>query len=342
MGIHGLPFFIKSHPTLIERVEWTKTDSKSDEFIFDGNAFVYYIAHENRTDWTHGGQYATIAKVVKDMVETFRQCGIHMIFLFDGSLPQDKMETRIKRHKSYIERSISTFWNLKQINTSNKNEEQRQNGIQYYGDLFLIPPMTLEVIIQTLRELEVDVKICQGEADSEVVALAKKKNGYVVSQDSDMHAYPDVGKGYIPFELLSMNQHGGDSHQISAGVFHPERLSRLLNLKRSFLPLFGTLLGNDYLDSDILRYPIGQWSSENGITVINKQNGWPKVVAEFIRRNGLNDEKDAIKNVVNQLKPIISKSSMKSREEKAAGFEDRIIDSISRYDADSSLIIHQE
>ncbi|GAA5800785.1 hypothetical protein HPULCUR_006223 [Helicostylum pulchrum] len=337
MGIHGLSFFIKSHPSLVDKVEWNLNwtgDSDTDHFIFDGNAFVYHIAYENRTDWTHGGQYATVAKVVEDMVETLRKAGIQMTFLFDGSLPQDKMETRIKRHKSYIERSISTYWNLKQINTSNKNEEQRQNGIQYYGDLFLIPPMTLEVIIQTLRELDVEVKICQGEADSEVVELAAEKNGYVVSQDSDMHVYPNIGKGYIPFELLNIPTQG---ENISAGVFHPEKLTSLLNLKPSLLPLFGTLLGNDYLDSDIVRYPIGQWCSDNGIAMMNKQNGWPKVVAEFIKRNCLN-EQDAIKNIVDQLKPIISKSSMKSREEKASGFEDRIIDSISRYDTDSPLL----
>ncbi|KAG2211196.1 hypothetical protein INT47_006315 [Mucor saturninus] len=341
MGIHGLSYFIKSFPSLVEKIEW-KLDASTmaDHFIIDGNAFVYHIAFENRTNWTHGGQYATIAEVVRETVETFKKAGISVTFLFDGSLPEDKTDTRIKRHKSYIERSVSTFWNLKQINSSNKNVEQRHNGIQYYGDLYLIPPLTLEVVIQTLRELKVEVEICEGEADGKVVALAIEKNAYVISQDSDMHIYPQVGKGYISFELLNLPTNtGGEEQQqvITAGVFHPERLASLLNLSPNLLPLFGTLLGNDYLDSDLVRYPIGQWCSERGVPMMNKQNGWPKVVAEFIKRN-CTDDKNAIKNVVGQLKPIISKSSMKLREEKAAGLEHQIIESISRYDPCSPLL----
>lgn len=339
MGIHGLSYFIKSFPSLVENVEW-KLDASTmtDHFIIDGNAFVYHIAFENRTNWTHGGQYATIAKVIRNTVDTFRKAGIRLTFLFDGSLPEDKTDTRIKRNKSYIERSVSTFWNLKQINTSNKNIEQRHNGIQYYGDLYLIPPLTLEVVIQTLRELKVEVEICQGEADGKVVALANEMNAYVISQDSDMHIYPQVGKGYISFELLNLPDSEGDQKLITAGVFHPERLASLLNVSPTLLPLFGTLLGNDYLDSDLVRFPIGQWCSEHGISIVSKQSGWPKVVAEFIKRNCTDDKKDIIKNVVGQLKPIISKSSMKLREEKAASLENQIIESISRYDPCSPLL----
>lgn len=347
MGIHGLSYFIKSSPSLVKNVQWKIDGSintqQHDHFVIDGNAFVYHMAFENRTNWTHGGQYATIAQVVRETVAVLVKANIQLTFLFDGSLPQDKIETRIKRNKSYIERSVSTFWNLKQINMSNKNAEQRHNGIQYYGDLFLIPPLTLEVVVQTLRELDnVDVKICQGEADGEVVTMAIEKNAYVVSQDSDMHVYPNVGKGYIPLELLHIpiqqqDKKEGEASIITAGVFHPEALASLLNLKRSLLPLFGTLLGNDYLDADLVRYPIGQWCSVEGIQMMKNQSGWPKVVAEFIRRNCPN-EQEAIKNVVDQLKPIISKSSMKSREEKAYGFQDQIFDSISRYDASSPLL----
>lgn len=344
MGIHGLSYFIKSFPTLLEKAEWSASASGCrDHFIIDGNAFVYHIAFQNRTNWTHGGQYSTIAQIVEETMAAFRNAGIQTTFLFDGSLPQDKLETRIKRHKSYIERSVTTYWNLKQINASNKDEDQQQNGIQYYGDLFLIPPLTLEVVIQTLRELEVEVIICQGEADSEVVALAEEKNAYIVSQDSDMHVYPRVGKGYIPLDLLQIPtpEQVDTVEVISAGVFRPEKLASMLYLDIHLLPLFGTLLGNDYLDVDLVRYSIGQWCSEQGIQMVKNQNGWPKIVAEFIRRN-CTDKKNAILNVVDQLKPIISKSSMKSREEKATGFEDRIIESIRRYDCQSPLLVNSD
>ncbi|KAK4510098.1 uncharacterized protein ATC70_006269 [Mucor velutinosus] len=355
MGIHGLSYFIKSLPSIIDNVKWkiepaadrfsAKKDD-GDHFIIDGNAFVYHIAFEHRTNWTHGGQYAHIADVVAKTIDSLHRAGIQLTFLFDGALPQDKLDTRVKRHKSYIERCASTYWNLKQINTSNKHaDEERQNGIQYYGDLFLIPPLTLEVIVQTLKELQVEIQVCEAEADGEVVSMAARERAYVVSQDSDMHVYPDVGKGYIPFESLTIPIQDTDSDYISASVYHPETLAKSLNLEPYQLPLFGTLLGNDYIDADLVRFPIGHWCSVEGIHVTkNNQSGWPKVVAEFIRRNthvqGGKGKDCIIQNIADQLKPIIARSSMKSREEKASGLEDRMINSICRYDAFSPLLKH--
>jgi hypothetical protein len=345
MGIHGLSYFIKSFPTLAEERKWsirsTGALEPQDHFIVDGNAFVYHVAFENRTNWTHGGQYATIAQVISKTIETLRKAGIRLTFLFDGALPQDKLETRIKRHRSYIERCVSTYWNLKQINASNKNEKERHNGIQYYGDLFLIPPLTLEVTVQTLRELDVQVIICDAEADGEVVGMAQREGAYVVSQDSDMHVYPNIGKGYIPLELLRIpidEQEG--YNEIIAGVFHPETFAKILHLDVSLLPLFGTLLGNDYVDIELVRFPIGQCCISEGIQIAkNNQSAWPKIVAEFVRRCN-HEPGNTITNVVDKLKPIIAKSNMKSREEKALGFQDRMIHSIYRYDTESSLLIN--
>ncbi|CAO3610204.1 unnamed protein product [Mucor fragilis] len=355
MGIHGLSYFIKSLPSIIDNVKWKiepaaaavpSTQDNRDYFIIDGNAFVYHIAFEHRTNWTHGGQYADIADVVTKTVDSLHRAGIRLTFLFDGALPQDKLETRVKRHKSYIERCASTYWNLKQINASNKHAyEERQNGIQYYGDLFLIPPLTLEVVVQTLKELHVEIQVCEAEADGHVVSMAAREGAYVVSQDSDMHVYPDVGKGYIPFESLTIPIQDTDSNDyISASVYHPETLAKSLNLEPYQLPLFGTLLGNDYLDAELVRFPIGHWCSMEGIHIAkNNTSGWPKVVAEFIRRNtriqGEQGKDCIIQNIADQLKPIIAKSSMKSREEKASGFQDRMINSICRYDASSPLLL---
>ncbi|KAL9553332.1 hypothetical protein MBANPS3_003331, partial [Mucor bainieri] len=357
MGIHGLSYFIKSLPSIIDNVKWkigpaaaaaAAQKDNGDHFIIDGNAFVYHIAFEHRTNWTHGGQYSHIADVVTRTVDSLHRAGIRPTFLFDGALPPDKLETRVKRHKSYIERCASTYWNLKQINTSNKHaDEERQNGIQYYGDLFLIPPLTLEVIVQTLKELHVEIHVCEAEADGEVVSMAARERAYVVSQDSDMHVYPDVGKGYIPFESLSIpiiqdTDNSSDSNYITASVYRPEALARSLNLEPYQLPLFGTLLGNDYLDADLVRFPIGHWCSVEGIHIAkNNQSGWPKVVAEFIRRNshGQGGKDNTLQGIADQLKPIIAKSSMRAREEKASSFQDRMINSISRYDAASPLLL---
>ncbi|KAI8984224.1 hypothetical protein BDF20DRAFT_858674, partial [Mycotypha africana] len=334
-----------------------------DHFFIDGNAFVYNIAFRNRTHWTHGGQYATLADVVTKIVHRLQKAHIQLTFLFDGALPSDKIETRIKRHRSYIERCASTYYNLKQINTSNKNstnvsvnqhsfnDYSDMDGIHYHGDLYLIPPLTLEVVIQTLRVLDaVEVKICKAEADGEVVAMAveasKKQNAYVISQDSDMFVYPLVGSGYIPLDMLNIPlDQDVDDQFISARVFQAKKLANLLNLKHTYLlPLFATLMGNDYLDMNLIKFPITQWYHDKGLQHVTQCLGsWPKVIAEFINRilklcDQQREELDLIRRIVDELKPIISRSNMKAREEFAESFEDRLLRSISQYDAQSPFL----
>ncbi|CEG67771.1 hypothetical protein RMATCC62417_04150 [Rhizopus microsporus] len=335
MGISKLSHFVKSYPTLSESVYW-KVDSthNNDTFIIDGNAFVYNCAYNHQSYWIYGGQYNTIANAVKRTVQTLTRAGITLIFLFDGALPADKTETRIKRHRSYIQRCATAMSNL---NSINKVILTDSSMTQHITGLFLIPPLTLETIIQTLRELDVYVKICEAEADGEVVAMAKEKNAYVVSQDSDMYVYPEIGKGYIQLDTLKVPVAEEASHKqlfISATVFHPDRLAVLLKIDRYMLPLIGTLLGNDYLDGTVCRLAIQEWYGK-GIQSAKSQREWPKIVAEFIR---MNSQGDVIKNVTRALMPIIQKHQKRDDPDMVIELEDCINNSIQRYDQNSPLV----
>ncbi|KAG0171878.1 hypothetical protein DFQ28_006579 [Apophysomyces sp. BC1034] len=315
MGIHGLSTFIQAHPSLGSSRTWNLDHKSQDQFIIDGNAFVHHCAFSNKADWTHGGQYSRIADACRRYVATLQEAGIVLTFLFDGALPEEKQQTRIKRYRSYIDRVGMTIGNLSQINQSNRGANT-ENAIQYCSDLFLIPPLTLEVCAQTLRGLGVTVRICHGEADGEVVQLAHQLNGYVVSKDSDMHVYPHVGKGYIPLDSLVI------SSSIVATVYHPQALASLLQINIDMLPLFGTLLGNDYLDVQVVRFPIMHWCAEQGINC----KRWPKYVAEFLRKTG-----DNISAIANALRPILLKSGMSAKQEKANMLEEWIAASVNRY-----------
>ncbi|KAL0075837.1 PIN domain-like protein, partial [Phycomyces blakesleeanus] len=338
MGIHGLSSFIQEHSSLGKHKSWNENDSEDSCFIVDGNAYVYHYALQCKTDWTYGGQYIIIADLVRSHVIALRQARITPVFLFDGALPQDKEATRIKRYRNYIEKVVSTFNSLKQINDSNKTgEENPEDAIQYWGDLYLIPPLTLEVVVQTLRELDVEVIMCRGEADGMVAELAEERDGYVVSKDSDMHVYPHLGKGYLPLDLFSI----GKDPIVSGTLYQPQVLASFLRIDTSMLPLFGTLLGNDYFDIQMVRYPIMEWCSAHGFGLKSQSSAqWPKYVAEFLRtivpKNGI--DKEVIGAVVKELKPIILASSMNQRQEKADGLEQAIICSIERYDSTSPLI----
>ncbi|KAF7726189.1 hypothetical protein EC973_008987 [Apophysomyces ossiformis] len=315
MGIHGLSTFIQAHPSLGSPQTWELDHKNQDHFIIDGNAFVHHCASINKADWTYGGQYHKIADACRRYIATMQQAGIVLTFLFDGALPKEKQQTRIKRYRSYIDRVALTMNTMDQINQNNRNGTS-ENAIQYCSDLFLIPPLTLEVCVQTIRDSNVTVHVCHGEADGEVVRLAHQSNGYVVSKDSDMHVYPRVGKGYIPLDTLQIGSN------IVATVYRPEALSSLLQLDVDMLPLFGTMLGNDYLDVEVVRFPIMQWCAEQGISC----KRWPKYVAEFLRKTG-----GEIGHIADALRPILLKSGMSAKQERADKLEEWITASVNRY-----------
>lgn len=59
---------------------------------------------------------------------------------------------------------------------------------------FLIPPLVMDVTLQTLRSLGVELMVCDGEADGLVAQLAMEKSldptieeAYAVSKDSGMY-----------------------------------------------------------------------------------------------------------------------------------------------------------
>ncbi|KAI9320861.1 PIN domain-like protein, partial [Dichotomocladium elegans] len=278
MGIYGLATFVQEHCSLGEKESWhVDATEKRTSFVIDGNAFTYHYAMQSRTSWAHGGQYSAIARTIRHDLLILQRAGIELTFVFDGAVPQDKQKTRLHRYATYIERGATTLSNLDNINASLRRSAS--NEPQIPNELFLLPPLMLDVCIQTLREMGIRVIICTGEADGHVVNMAHNQDGYVLSKDSDMHVYPHSGKGYIPLNTLSIS-----NDAVTATVYHPRALASLLNLDVALLPLFGTLLGNDYLDAKLVRMPIIEWCSERGFQCRSKTAFWPKFVAEFLHK----------------------------------------------------------
>ena len=67
----------------------------------------------------------------------------------------------------------------------------------------------------------------------------------VLSYDSDFFIF-DIKGGYIP--LFSLN-----SDNLTARIFYRSELARHFGIRKELLPLFASLLGNDYLSWDVLK-----------------------------------------------------------------------------------------
>ena len=84
------------------------------------------------------------------------------------------------------------------------------------------------------------------EADAEVASLANAWNCPVLSNDSDFFIF-DIKTGYIPLSSFDWK-----SSRLSAKIFHRRNLASHLRIHPELLPLFASLVGNDYVSSDAL------------------------------------------------------------------------------------------
>lgn len=276
------------------------------------------------------GQYADIASHIAEDIKLLRKAGIRLTFLFDGALPANKHATRLRRYRNYVDRTVTTMANISQINNANRGDSA-ESGVQYWGDLYLIPPLMLEVCFQTLQQIGCDPIVCEAEADELVAQAAHEYSGYVVSKDSDMHIYPRTGKGYIPLDELTISCQGKKCN-VSASVYRPQLLSELLHVKLDMMPIIGVLLGNDYLDYQLVRGPITDWCAEQGFRCKNNMSNWPRFVAEFLRRivpDNIAADK-VIELVTENLKDLMARNG--ATEAQLGNLETAILESVRQYD----------
>ena len=84
------------------------------------------------------------------------------------------------------------------------------------------------------------------EADSEIASLANTWNCPVLSNDSDFLIF-DIREGYIPLSSFDWK-----SSRLTAKIFHRRDLASHLRIQPELLPMFASLVGNDYVSSDAL------------------------------------------------------------------------------------------
>ncbi|KAF9287461.1 hypothetical protein BGZ68_001790 [Mortierella alpina] len=267
-------------------------------FILDGNAYIHHL-YCGQFEWIWGGQYSSFVKLLVAHITAIQASGFQLQILFDGPLPLQKLRTRLTRDTEKIHKLTRVMGDLEHyhiLGLSNNSRGSFGNGSTSSGVLsttvegldalannagggggagsrsyshFLIPPLVMEVTLQTLRSLGVDLMVCDGEADGLVAQLALEKSmdpsveeAYAVSKDSDYFIYNTGSSskgGYIPLDSLfvAMDPHTSGT-TISATVYSQAAISEHLGIRPQFLPLFASLTGNDYLRPDVFEDQIAK------------------------------------------------------------------------------------
>ncbi|KAF9297816.1 hypothetical protein BGZ88_008974 [Linnemannia elongata] len=261
-------------------------------FILDGNAYIHHL-YCGQFEWIWGGQYSSFVNLLTAHIRALENSGFRLQVLFDGPLPVQKRQTRLTRDTEKIRKMSRVVGDLEHYHVlglgggCNTLTSSNGTGVEALANRaggagggsnggsggaggaggkgyshFLIPPLVMEVTLQTLRALGVELLVCDGEADGLVAQLAMEKSmdvnvdeAYAVSKDSDYFIYntgSSTKGGYIPLDSLfvSTDPTTGTT-TVAATVYSQSAIAEHLGIRPHFLPLFASLTGNDYLRPDV-------------------------------------------------------------------------------------------
>ncbi|GAA5897276.1 uncharacterized protein JCM6883_006639 [Sporobolomyces salmoneus] len=251
MGVHGLTGYINKQPslptTLILPVESSPTPPTPEEaipFIIDGLALTYHLG---LLDPLRGGQYVELARIIRKYIEWWRACGLEPEFVWDGPFDSAKLPTVIGRSSQSLARTITYM--------------KSGDGARLQGPLkkaaSRLPPFTHQVMSMVLEEMGVASHCAEGEGDSPTAELAQRRNGYVVSNDSDYFIFNSQCRGYVPLHSIGYGSTNDprlervattEPPRMQFLVFDHRNLAKSLHLPPSHLPILAALIGNDLVD----------------------------------------------------------------------------------------------
>lgn len=232
MGVHGLSSFFTLNPDLSE---WRNLHST--KLVVDGNNLIYTIYFTSNLECVYGGDYDGYATAIRNYFAVFKACGIELILVFDGG--HDVSNRKLKTTQRRLQERLATAKAIAKTGAPN---------------LKILPILAHEVFKDVVRELGIPVFQCSFEADEEIAAIANHYECPVASQDSDFYIFNLVG-GFIRLDSISTTpqvvttENGESMNALSCRWYHVDNLlCHFPGFDKSMLPLFATLMGNDFVN----------------------------------------------------------------------------------------------
>ncbi|XP_047482912.1 protein asteroid-like [Penaeus chinensis] len=238
MGIRGLHSYVLEHAS--KTLEWHKLHNRN--LIIDGNNLAHFLYDEcSGINAYFGGDYDKYANFVQKFFEGLKKCNVKVIVVMDGGQPVDgskwvTVQTRLQMQLSMCLRASPSIANFK-----------------------IFPPMGRQVFVTTLRSMDITILQTDFEADMEIAVLAKNLGYTVLSNDSDFIVcdVPLIRLESMNYKnvITETNKKTGETYSyIPCFLFNREEFCTTAGINKEHLPLFGTLLSNDYI-------PLGAFSN---------------------------------------------------------------------------------
>ncbi|XP_006005954.1 constitutive coactivator of peroxisome proliferator-activated receptor gamma isoform X2 [Latimeria chalumnae] len=186
----------------------------------------------NSDAWVHGGQWREYLQVLKSFVENFTAAGIKLVFFFDGTVEQKKIDEWVKRRLRNNKEIAKIFQYIK------------AHGQQPGRSMFFIPSGLATFTRFALKSLGLETMCSVQEADYEIARYGLLNNCMgILGQDSDYLIYDT--SPYFSISKLCLNP-------LVSVMFSRENLCHTLGLNMADLPLLACLLGNDVVPEGLL------------------------------------------------------------------------------------------
>ncbi|XP_005107949.1 uncharacterized protein LOC101848547 [Aplysia californica] len=232
MGIRGLTGFIDRNQHLLHSYELHNCP-----VVIDGNNFYHFLYYGRHVRCSFGGDYDTYRKRVISTFQSFKACGITPYVILDGAYTVDgrKLKTSLSRARGRI----------RLVDCASNTERGT-----------VLPSLAYDTFMQVLAELEIPHATCQFEADGEIAVLANKLNCPVISNDSDFYIF-DMSGGFLPLDYVDFNvltkPKTDELDEYSFLAVRKYCIDDLIEsfdgLNRSVLPVFASMLGNDFISA---------------------------------------------------------------------------------------------
>jgi len=227
MGVKGLTGLMDDDSC---SESWVSQDV--DSTVIDGQAFAISFYFEMCSSrWELGGDYAQFTKALRSYLKRLQKDAIKVFFIFDGSTPHKKMETKRRREAAKV--AVVQKMLVPDIMLSEKLPEEPSGP----APIFLV-----HFLKRALADLQFDFVTADQEADAPIVAKAAELHAFVVSSDSD-HMLMTGHKGFV--RMLDFIRR--ERQQRSFPVLTAEAVAAEFDLAKERLPELASLASNDYI-----------------------------------------------------------------------------------------------
>lgn len=268
MGVKGLQYFMETcYPETCVPVDLRQLCAAHAEahpditptMVVDGLACLrcWYQCQA----WVHGGQWREYLHFLHKFVEAFTMIGLRLVFIFDGTVEEQKRAEWVKR-RLRVNQDVARIFNYI------KNHHQQPDR-----EMFCIPSGLATFTRFAIKSLGQETHCSVREGDYEIADYALRNNCIgILAQDTDFIIYDTVP--YLSIAKFCLES-------MTTVQYSREKLCHILKLQKSDLPFLACILGNDFVSEHQL-----QNLHKNAFSLYGKKQQGHKVhaAAEFINR----------------------------------------------------------